>query len=66
MPEDTVLYRLEMALEDLKSNKPNDRSEWDRRMAIEITELEKLIAIHKEWRRNYMPTNDIQEPPQLR
>lgn len=34
------------ALEELREAKPNDRSDKDRRYAILITELEKLIAYY--------------------
>lgn len=36
--------RLDDALRDMRAKKPNDRSEVDRRCAIAITELEKLVA----------------------
>jgi len=35
------------ALQTLKDNKPNDRSEYDRRYAITITEIEKVQAYFK-------------------
>lgn len=47
--EQTVEDSLRAALEKLKSEKPNDRSEKDRRYAIAITELEKAIAYYVAW-----------------
>jgi hypothetical protein len=35
---------LRNALGELKLNKPNDRSEKDRRYAVSITEMEKVVA----------------------
>jgi hypothetical protein len=34
------------ALQALRDAKPNDRSELDRRLAIAITELEKVVAFY--------------------
>jgi len=42
MDEYRFLERINDLLEDLKVYKPNDRSEKDRRVAITITELEKV------------------------
>lgn len=41
--------KLREALESLKAEKPNDRSDADRRYAIAITELEKAIAYYVAW-----------------
>jgi len=41
------LQLLESALEALQKAKPNDRSEKNRRFAVSITELEKVIAYFK-------------------
>ena len=38
--------QLYAALETLRENKPNDRSEKDRRFAVTITELEKVYAYY--------------------
>lgn len=38
------LVTLNIALEQMQAEKPMDRSEMDRRFAIAITDLEKLIA----------------------
>ena len=38
------IEELEKALEQLEKDKPNDRSEVDRKYAIAKTDLEKLIA----------------------
>ena len=38
------IEELEKALEQLEEDKPNDRSEVDRKYAIAKTDLEKLIA----------------------
>lgn len=40
---------LRYALEMLKNEKPNDRSELDRRYAICITELEKVVGYYVTW-----------------
>jgi hypothetical protein len=40
---------LRYALQELKKEKPNDRSELDRRYAICITELEKVIGFYVTW-----------------
>jgi hypothetical protein len=47
--ETTAREFLEMALETLKAEKPNDRSELDRRHAIVITEIEKVIAYYDQF-----------------
>ena len=47
MDEYRFLERINDLLEDLKVYKPNDRSEKDRRVAITITELEKVYAYFK-------------------
>ena len=44
MGDPTLLDRLDDLLDALKEQKPNDRSEIDRRFAIAITEAEKLKA----------------------
>ena len=46
LPGADVVHHLEMALMCLKDNKPNDRSDVDRRFAIVATDLEKVIAYH--------------------
>jgi DNA repair ATPase RecN len=40
---------LRYALQELKKEKPNDRSDMDRRYAICITELEKVIGYYVTW-----------------
>ena len=47
VPKLPTLDLLESALESLQSEKPNDRSEVDRRYAIIITDLEKVLAYYK-------------------
>jgi len=42
-----ILISLESSLRMLKCNRPNDRSEIDRRYAILITDFEKVIAYFK-------------------
>ncbi len=37
------------ALVTLRDAKPNDRSEMDRRWAITITEMEKVVAYYNSW-----------------
>lgn len=44
-----ALSRLYEALNALRSNKPNDRSEQDRIWAIAITDLEKTIAFFEKY-----------------
>lgn len=44
-----MIEKLQQALADLQTAKPNDRSEQDRRYAILITETEKLIALYTAW-----------------
>lgn len=39
-----IVARLATALEQMRQAKPGDRSELDRRYAIAITDLEKVIA----------------------
>jgi hypothetical protein len=47
MGEDSkTLQLLKEALETMKAQKPNDRSERDHYTAIAITDLEKLIAFY--------------------
>ena len=41
-----VLQQMRDTLEALRALKPNDRSEKDRRIAVTITELEKVIAYY--------------------
>lgn len=38
--------KLREALESLRKTKPGDRSEVDRRIAVTITELEKVLAYY--------------------
>jgi hypothetical protein len=47
VPGSPAFDLLESALESLQSEKPNDRSEVDRRYAIIITDLEKVLAYYK-------------------
>ena len=42
--EPSPLQRAEDLIASLKADKPNDRTETDRRFAIAITEAEKLMA----------------------
>ncbi len=42
-----ILISLESSLRMIKRNRPNDRSELDRRYAILITDFEKAIAYFK-------------------
>jgi len=42
-----LIATIEQALTTLKQDKPNDRSEVDRRFAIAITDLEKVLAYVK-------------------
>ncbi len=44
MNDQEVLKKLWEALDALKANKPNDRSELDRRYAVAITDQERVIA----------------------
>ena len=39
-----MLQQLTSALATLKASKPEDRSEYDRRWAVTITDLEKVIS----------------------
>ncbi len=43
---DEIEYLLSELQETTKKNKPNDRSERDRYMAIFLTDLEKLVAFY--------------------
>jgi adenylate cyclase class IV len=48
MGEYSEAYKaLQAALEALRAQKPNDRSEADRYYAVAITDLEKLIAVFR-------------------
>ena len=49
LSEDGVHFYLDAAINSMKVNKPNDRSELDRRYAILITEMEKFLAIYSSW-----------------
>ncbi len=40
---------LASALITLRDAKPNDRSEMDRRWAITVTEMEKVVAYYNSW-----------------
>jgi hypothetical protein len=44
--EGAVIDALRSALEKMRKEKPNDRSERDRYVAICITDLEKLLAVY--------------------
>lgn len=44
-----VLKSMQQALRDLRDYKPNNRSEMDRRYAIALTEMEKLVAYFDYW-----------------
>lgn len=48
-PLDEDKQFLRNALEKLKAEKPNDRSDLDRRYAICITEMEKVIGYYVTW-----------------
>jgi hypothetical protein len=45
--EREVLNQLEEALRRLRDSKPEERSEKARRVAVTITEMEKVIAYYK-------------------
>lgn len=45
--QEAMLISLESTLRMLKRNRPNDRSELDRRWAITITDFEKVMAYFK-------------------
>lgn len=45
---DTILL-LEVTMEAMRKNKPNDRSAKDRCYAVAITDMEKLYAYFKTW-----------------
>lgn len=49
LSDQRVLIILQGNLETLRENKPDDRSERDRRYAITITEMEKVVAYFKTW-----------------
>lgn len=40
---------IKQAIDELIAAKPNDRSEKDRRYAITITEIEKVLAYYQYW-----------------
>lgn len=42
--DNIVAKALEKALRDLRDGKPNDKSEKDRRYAVTITEMEKVLS----------------------
>jgi hypothetical protein len=46
MDNDPVLTALRDALNEVREHKPNDKSEEDRRFAVTITEMEKVIAYY--------------------
>ena len=46
MDSDPVATALQNALAVLREQKPNDKSEIDRRYAVTITEMEKVIAYY--------------------
>lgn len=48
-PDHRAAYCLALALHELKTNKPNDRTAVDRHWAIALTELEKVIAYFDYW-----------------
>ncbi len=45
-PESEALVHLKAALEAMKAEKPEERSELARRYAVSITELEKVMAYY--------------------
>lgn len=47
--ERTAYFVLTAALGRLKESKPNDRSDADRRWAVTITEMEKVVAYFNTW-----------------
>jgi hypothetical protein len=49
MKNDEVLKSLRQSLKQMRDAKPNDRSEADRRYAVAITEMEKVIAYFDTW-----------------
>lgn len=44
-----MIEKLQETLAQAIAEKPNDRSEKDRKYAILITETEKLIALYQAW-----------------
>lgn len=47
--EDRVANAIKQAIDELQEAKPGDRSEIDRRYAITITEMEKVLAYYEYW-----------------
>ena len=45
----SIPLHLQVALDGMQTNKPNNRSEIDRRYSILITDLEKLISLFYAW-----------------
>ena len=53
LDDNELMMTIYGALESLKDNKPNDRSEKDRRFAIMITDMEKIFSYFKTWIYDY-------------
>lgn len=47
--DERLMAQLGEAYNELKKNKPNDRSEKDRRYAVTITEMEKVLGYFYLW-----------------
>ena len=61
--QEAILISLESSLRTIRHNRPNDRSELDRRWAIAITDFEKVIAYFKTYIvEEYMLSSVSQSP----
>jgi len=62
----TVLTSIELCLSVIKRDRPNDRSELDRRYAIVITDFEKVMAYFKTYIvEEYMLSSISQSPSKV-
>ena len=57
--------QMQLLLDSLTAEKPNDRSELDRRYAVTITEIEKIIAYFKTYVVDYEPPGIVDKTKDL-
>lgn len=59
----TVLTSMELCLSVIKRDRPNDRSELDRRYAVTITDFEKVMAYFKTYIVDEYMLGGASQPP---
>ena len=64
--QEAILISLESSLRMIQRNRPNDRSELDRRWAITITDFEKVMSYFKTYIvEEYLLSSIVQSPAKV-